>query len=91
MLKNDNIVPRKLTYKEENERKEGIYDSFANYLCFCEGCGYMDKTNMYLQSAERRAETLLSRGEKCPVCGKCLWVRGYPSQTKTGFVRFSKP
>ena len=91
MLKNENIEPRKLTLKEENERKHGVYDSFANYLVFCPACGYLDKSNMYLQSAERRVNMLLEKGTKCPVCGKCAWVRGYPAQTATGFVRFSKP
>lgn len=90
MLKNENIIPRKLTMKEEEERLQGKYDNFANYLSFCPACGYLDKSNMYLESAERRTAKLLAQGEKCPVCGKCVWVRGYPSQTKTGFVKFSK-
>lgn len=91
MLKNENIEPRKLTMKEEEERLKGVYDSFANYLTFCPACGYLDKSNMYLQSAERRAGVLLERREKCPICGKCVWVRGYPAESATGFVRFSKP
>jgi hypothetical protein len=90
MLKNENIRPRRLTEREEEERLQGKYDNFANYLSFCPACGYLDKSNMYLESAERRAAKLLEQGEKCPVCGSCAWVRGYPEGTKTGFVKFSK-
>ena len=91
MLKNENIKPRELTAEEEENRKKGIYDSFANYLTFCPACGYLDKSNMYLQSAERRLGDLLGKKIKCPVCGKCMWVRGYPDDTETGFVPFTRP
>ena len=32
MLINENITPRALSPEEKENRKKGIYDSFANYL-----------------------------------------------------------
>ena len=32
---NHNILPRALSYEEKENRKKGIYDSFANYLVYC--------------------------------------------------------
>lgn len=88
MLKNDNIRPRALTAKELEERGQDIYDSFANYLCFCPDCSYVDKTNMYIMRAEARVKKLLEKGERCPVCGKSAWTLGYPADSPTGFVKF---
>lgn len=88
MQKNKNIVPRALTEKEKADRENDIYDSFANYLTFCPGCGCVDKTNMYLMRAESRLKKLCGEGEKCPGCGQCQWVLGYPKDSSTGFVKF---
>lgn len=88
MLKNPKVTPRALTPKEKEDRANDIYDSFANYLCFCSGCNYVDKTNMYLMRAEMRVQKLHSQGVKCPDCGQCLWTLGYPLGSTTGFVRF---
>ena len=43
-FRNKNIVPRHLSYEERENRKKGIYDSFANYLVFCPKCKYCIKT-----------------------------------------------
>ena len=51
-FRNKNIVPRHLSYEERENRKKGIYDSFANYLVFCPKCKYCIKTNMYVMRAE---------------------------------------
>ncbi len=88
MLKNENVEPRELSEEEKRERQEEVFDSFANYLSFCPNCGYVDKTNMYLMRAESRIKKLHDTGEKCPVCGKCIWELGYPAKTRTGFVDF---
>ena len=50
--KNPNILPRALSYEEKENRKKGIYDSFANYLVYCQKCKYVAKSNMYIQRAE---------------------------------------
>ena len=68
MLKNPKVTPRALTAKEKADRANDIYDSFANYLCFCPGCNY--------------------EGVKCPNCGRCGWILGYPLGSTTGFVKF---
>ena len=94
MLKNPKVTPRALTAKEKADRANDIYDSFANYLSFCPGCNYVDKTNMYLMRAEMRAwfggkyAKLLDEGVKCPGCGRCAWILGYPLGSSTGFVKF---
>ena len=54
MQKNGNITPRPLTAEEKLNRENDIFDSFANYLCFCSKCRYLDKSNMYLMRAESR-------------------------------------
>ena len=43
MQKNGNITPRPLTAEEKLNRENDIFDSFANYLCFCSKCRYLDK------------------------------------------------
>lgn len=88
MFKNDNIVPRRLSPEEKKNMAKGDYDSFANYLSFCPGCGYIDKSNMYLLRAEERVRSLHEKGTECPGCGKCEWELGYPAATTTGFVDF---
>lgn len=45
---NKNITPRGLSYEEKENRKKGIYDSFANYLVFCQKCKHVQKSNMYI-------------------------------------------
>ena len=88
MLKNPKVTPRALTAKEKADRANDIYDSFANYLSFCPGCNYVDKTTMYLMRAEMRVQKLLAEGVKCPGCGRCAWILGYPLGSSTGFVKF---
>ena len=46
MQRNKNITPRALSYQEKADREKGIYDSFANYLCCCGKCNYLDKSSM---------------------------------------------
>ena len=58
---NHNILPRALSYEEKENRKKGIYDSFANYLVFCRRCKHVEKTNMYLQRAEAYIDELHER------------------------------
>ena len=41
---NHNILPRALSYEEKENRKKGIYDSFANYLVYCPKCKHVAKT-----------------------------------------------
>lgn len=88
MLVNKKISPRALLAEEKENRKKGIYDSFANYLVFCPKCKNSIKTNMYLQSAESYIDRLLEQKKSCPVCGECSWILGYPLGTMTGFVKF---
>ena len=88
MQRNKNITPRALSYQEKADREKGIYDSFANYLCCCGKCNYLDKSNMYLMRAESRVKKLNAEGVKCPECGECAWILGYPLGSPTGFVRF---
>ena len=66
MQRNKNITPRALSYQEKADREKGIYDSFANYLCCCGKCNYLDKSNMYLMRAESRVKKLNAEGVKCP-------------------------
>ena len=87
MLVNKNIVPRPLSREELENRKKGIYDSFANYLVFCPDCQTAIKTNMYLQSAETFLSNLERDGKICPKCGAKSWILGYPMGSKTGFVK----
>lgn len=88
MQKNGNITPRPLTAEEKLNRENDIFDSFANYLCFCSKCRYLDKSNMYLMRAESRVKKLSEEGVKCPECGECAWTLGYPLGSTTGFVKF---
>lgn len=88
MQKNGNITPRPLTAEEKLNRENDIFDSFANYLCFCSKCRYLDKSNMYLMRAESRVKKLSEEGVKCPECGECAWSLGYPLGSTTGFVKF---
>lgn len=88
MLVNEKISPRALSAEEKENRNNGVYDSFANYLVFCPKCKRPIKTNMYLQSAEAYIEMLVEQDKPCPVCGECRWILGYPMGSKTGFVKF---
>ena len=88
MQKNGNITPRPLTAEEKLNREDDIFDSFANYLCFCSKCRYLDKSNMYLMRAESRVKKLSEEGVKCPECGECAWSLGYPLGSTTGCVKF---
>ena len=88
MQKNGNITPRPLTAEEKLNRENDIFDSFANYLCFCSKCRYLDKSNMYHLRAESRVKKLSEEGVKCPECGECAWILGYPLGSTTGFVKF---
>ena len=88
MQKNKNITPRALTPQEKIDRENDVYDSFANYLCFCSKCRYLDKSNMYLMRAESRVKKLSEEGTKCPECGECALTLGYPLGSTTGFVKF---
>ena len=63
MQKNENITPRPLSYQEKLDRENGIFDSFANYLCCCGRCNYLDKSNMYIMRAEAFIDELDARGE----------------------------
>ena len=58
---NHNILPRALSYEEKENRKKGIYDSFANYLVYCPKCKHVAKTNMYIQRAEAYIDELHAR------------------------------
>ena len=87
MLVNKKIAPRPLSREEAENRKRGVYDSFANYLVFCPDCQAPIKTNMYLQSAETYLAKLREAGTACPNCGACRWTLGYPMGSKTGFVK----
>ena len=87
MLVNKKITPRPLSREELENRRRGIYDSFANYVVFCPDCQAAIKTNLYLQSAETYIQKLLDGGEPCPKCGSCRWTLGYPMGSKTGFVK----
>ena len=87
MLVNKKINPRPLSREETDNRKKGVYDSFANYLVFCPDCRTVVKTNMYLQSAETYAAHLHAEKKACPECGVCSWTVGYPMGSKTGFVK----
>ena len=49
MALNKNVNPRPLTPKEKEDRKHGVYDSFANYVVFCNKCKKTRKTvNEYM-------------------------------------------
>ena len=87
-FRNKNIVPRHLSCEERENRKKGIYDSFANYLVFCPKCKYCIKTNMYVMRAEAYIDELHEKNVVCPECGANEWSLGYPLGTLTGFVRF---
>ena len=87
MKVNLNIVPRPLTPEELEARARGEYDSFANYLVFCQRCGNLAKTNMYVMRAEAYIDEL--GDTPCQRCGaRHLWTLGYPANSKTGFVKF---
>ena len=88
MQKNENITPRPLSYQEKLDRENGIFDSFANYLCCCGRCNYLDKSNMYIMRAEAYIDELHERGKVCPKCGENEWTLGYPLNSITGFVKF---
>lgn len=85
---NKNITPRELSYEEKQNRKKGIYDSFANYLVFCRKCKHVEKSNMYIMRAEAYIDELHERGKVCPKCGENEWTLGYPLNSITGFVKF---
>ena len=86
MMKNETVRARALSEKERDDMENGVYDSFANYICFCPDCMYVDRSNMYLMRANERLQKLYSENIKCPVCGRCRWELGYPKGSKTGFV-----
>ena len=90
MLVNKKVTPRPLSREEIENRKKGIYDSFANYVVFCPDCQKAARTNMYLQSAETLIENLTKAGTACPHCGALNWTLGYPMGSKTGFVKEDK-
>lgn len=85
---NKNITPRSLSYEEKENRKKGIYDSFANYLVFCQKCKHVQKSNMYIMRAEAYIDELNERSIVCPKCGETQWTLGYPLNSLTGFVKF---
>lgn len=87
MALNKNVIPRPLTPKEKEERKRGVYDSFANYVVFCSKCKRVRKTNMYIMRAEAYIDELRAKGERCS-CGADEWILGYPMGTTTGFVKY---
>ena len=84
---NYKITPRVLTEKEWEDRKKGVYDSFANYLVFCEACGNVYRRSMYIMSAEACVERCKRDKKTCPVCGRQAWTVGYPAESKTGFAK----
>jgi hypothetical protein len=88
MMVNPNVRPRELSSREKADRKNGIYDSFANYLVFCPKCFRVAKANMYIMRAEAYIDELSAIGAKCPECGECRWTLGYPLGSETGFVKF---
>lgn len=53
---NHNILPRALSYEEKENRKKGIYDSFANYLVYCPKCKHVAKP-ICIYSAPRLTST----------------------------------
>lgn len=81
------IVPRALSDKEWADREKGVYDSFANYLVFCENCGKLERYSMYIMSAEACVERYKKNRKSCPACGKIAWTVGYPTESKTGFAK----
>lgn len=87
MAVNQKIAPRPLSSQEKENRKKGVYDSFANYLVFCPACRKVRKSNMYLQRAEAYIDELHAKGERC-TCGANEWTLGYPMSTTTGFVKY---
>lgn len=87
MALNKNVNPRPLTPKEKEDRKHGVYDSFANYVVFCNKCKKTRKTNMYIMRAEAYIDELHAKGELC-TCGANEWTLGYPMSTTTGFVKY---
>lgn len=88
MIVNDNIRPRALTAQELEDRKRGVFDSYANYLVFCGKCGRMRKTNMYVMRAEAYIDELKEKGKACPGCGAMDWTLGYPENSASGFVYY---
>ncbi len=88
MRANTKIRPRPLTDDELWDKANGVYDSFANYLVFCSECDHLEKSNMYIMSAEAFRDRLDAEEAVCPVCGKHAWLLGYPANSPTGFVQF---
>ncbi|NLC73294.1 MAG: hypothetical protein GX684_05940 [Ruminococcaceae bacterium] len=89
-MKHIDVKPRALTEEEKKLRDQGVYDSFANYIVYCETCGKVESTNMYIMSAERRAKMLKDKGVLCDVCNLDTWAVGYPENSMTGFGTFEK-
>lgn len=88
MRANPKIRPRPLTDDELWDRSNEIYDSFANYLVFCKECGHLEKSNMYVMSAEAFRDRMIAAGRVCPKCRESAWLLGYPANSCTGFVEF---
>ena len=84
-MKHRDVKVRALTDEERKLRKKDIYDSFANYITYCEACGAIETTNMYIMSAEARVLRLKRDKKPCPVCNKEAWAVGYPKDSRTGF------
>ena len=85
---NKNITPRALLPEEKENRKNEVYDSFANYLVFCPKCKHVMKSNMYIMRAEAYIDELGANGKTCPECGGAEFILGYPLNSITGFVKF---
>lgn len=84
---NNKITARALTGEEWEKRKKGEYDSFANYLVFCEKCGKLERHGMYIMSAEACVERFKRDEKVCSACGQKAWIVGYPAGSKTGFAK----
>lgn len=77
---NHNILPRALSYEEKENRKKGIYDSFANYLVYCPKCKHVAKTNMYIQRAEAYMTSCTSAAPSAPSAATATGRSAIPSE-----------
>ena len=74
MQKNGNITPRPLTAEEKLNRENDIFDSFANYLCFCSKCRYLDNMTLSGSARKTRSRIFLRPAE---ICGGKMNLRKY--------------